>query len=535
MKRPRVDINMEQLDVIVEATRARTLEDQERGALKTALHAMAERLAPQARNSEKSRDVLASPEPAPEPAGAKKEPKPGHGRNGADAFTGATRVAVPHPTLHAGCTCPGCQKGKLLQMKRGPAPRIRFTGQAPVAATIHELERLRCGLCGEVFTADAPEEVGDDKYDESVTSIIGLLKYGRGIPFNRIEAIQQQVGVPLPSTTQWDLVKEGAELMKPILAELCHLAAQADVMHGDDTGVKILNVEREVDDERTGLHTTSIVAGPGAGDTGPRIALFVSGTQHAGENLADLLEGRAADLGRPIVMTDALAANASKVNGIVLTDDESNDGGTAQARPMKLSEGVEVLLANCLTHGRRQVVEVTDAFPQECRLFLEELGKVYGYDREARHLGLDPKQRLQFHKQHSGPVMKNLREWMTSQLDEKRVEPNSRLGKAYKYLLTHWNKLTLFLKHPGAPLDNNLAERAIKKVVLHRKNALFYRTVNGAHVGDLYMSIIHTCELNGANAFEYMTILQKHAPDARKSPSAWLPWNYQAALARPPD
>ena len=113
-----------------------------------------------------------------------------------------------------------------------------------------------------------------------------------------------------------------------------------------------------------------------------------------------------------------------------------------------------------------------------------------------------------------------------------RTEPNSGLGKAMKYLLTHWNPLTLFLRHPGAPLDNNICERALKRAVLHRKNALSYRTMNGAEVGDLFMTLIHTCGLNRVNPLDYLTELQRHAAELRADPAAWMPWNYQEQLAR---
>ena len=114
--------------------------------------------------------------------------------------------------------------------------------------------------------------------------------------------------------------------------------------------------------------------------------------------------------------------------------------------------------------------------------------------------------------------MKELHEWMEAQLAEHKTEPNSGLGKAISYLLNHWRKLTLFLRQPGAPIDNNIVERALKKAILNRKNALFYRTLNGAGVGDLFMSLIHTCELNGANPFDYLTELQRHAAElARQS------------------
>ena len=118
------------------------------------------------------------------------------------------------------------------------------------------------------------------------------------------------------------------------------------------------------------------------------------------------------------------------------------------------------------------------------------------------------------------------------QLDEKHVEPNSGLGKAITYLLKHWDALTLFLRRPGAPLDNNIVERALKKAILHRKNALFYRTQNGARVGDLFMALIHTCELCGANPFEYLTELQRHAAELATNPGKWLPWTYRETLTR---
>ena len=157
---------------------------------------------------------------------------------------------------------------------------------------------------------------------------------------------------------------------------------------------------------------------------------------------------------------------------------------------------------------------------------------VYGYEEQARAGGLSPEERLHFHQEHSGPVMENLHAWLNAQFEEKKVEPNSGLGQAISYLLKHWEKLTLFLKTPGAPLDNNIVERALKKAILHRKNSLFYKTRKGAQMGDLFMSLIHTCELNGANPFDYLTELQRHAEELKQRPSEWMPWNYRETLAR---
>jgi hypothetical protein len=192
----------------------------------------------------------------------------------------------------------------------------------------------------------------------------------------------------------------------------------------------------------------------------------------------------------------------------------------------KLSDGAEILLANCLAHGRRQFVEVAENFPQPCRYVLETLGDVYKYDAQSRQEKLSPAERLAFHQQHSAPVMEQLRQWLEAQFAHHQVEPNSGLGKAITYLLRHWKALTAFLREAGVPLDNNVCERALKRAILHRKNALFYRTLHGSQVGDLFMSLIHTCELADANPFDYLTELQRHAGELTANPSAWMPWNY---------
>ena len=153
--------------------------------------------------------------------------------------------------------------------------------------------------------------------------------------------------------------------------------------------------------------------------------------------------------------------------------------------------------------------------------------------RRPRRQGLVPEARLRFHQEHSQPVMDALHAWFEAQFVEKKVEPNSGLGKAISYCLKRWDRLTLFLQQAGAPLDSNLVERALKKAILHRKNSLFYKTENGAEVGDLFMSLIHTCELNDVHPFEYLIELQNHATELAQNPAAWMPWNYRQTLLEP--
>ena len=165
---------------------------------------------------------------------------------------------------------------------------------------------------------------------------------------------------------------------------------------------------------------------------------------------------------------------------------------------------------------------------------LEELAIVYRIDDRAKKEGLSPEERLRLHQEESRPVMDRLEAWMNALLREKKVEPNSALGNAIAYAQKRWERMTLFLRKPGAPLDNSLCEQILKRAILHRKNSLFYKTLNGARVGDLYMSLIATTKLAGGDPFDYLTELLRHARQVALEPSAWMPWNYRETLARTP-
>lgn len=469
--------------------------------------------------TEKSRQVLAKAREqtgtqADKPAGASgsaasKEKRKGHGRNGVDDYPGAQRVAIPHQNLQPGCPCPLCQEGRLYDLNK-PAPVLRLVAQPIFLATVYELMRLRCHRCLAVFTAKPPAEAGTGKYSEEVPAMLAVLCYGSGMPLHRLEKLQQGFGVPFPAATQWELLRDAAEVMVPVLNCLIQKAAQAWLFHHDDTHMKVLSLlaenatlaaEKRSAKERTGIFTTGILAQTGE----HRIALFFTGRKHAGENLETLLEQRQEGLPTPIQMCDGLSANQLKA---------------AQTHQ-----------ANCNAHSRRRYTELVDAFPKECRFVLETLKEVYQHDAQAKALGLTSQERLHLHQTHSHKPMEELERWAREQLDQKKVEPNSGLGQAITYMLKRWEKLTLFLRIAGAPLDNNAAEQILKRGIMHRKNSMFYRTERGAQVGDLYMSLIETCRFCDANPAEYLTALQKHAPLVSQNPEQWLPWNFRAALS----
>ena len=167
-------------------------------------------------------------------------PPPGHGRNGADDYTAAEKIAVQHASLQPGDACPQCQQGTLYDSR--PGVLVRLVGQSPLHAKIYELQKLRCNLCGTLFTACTPEDLDPEKYDATAGSMIALLKYGSGMPFHRLDRLQENVGIPLPASTQWDIIHAKAERIEPAFDELVRQASDGDVVHNDDTTVKILEL-----------------------------------------------------------------------------------------------------------------------------------------------------------------------------------------------------------------------------------------------------------------------------------------------------
>ncbi|MDA3787569.1 MAG: transposase [Desulfobacula sp.] len=347
----------------------------------------------------------------------KPDEKPkGHGKKGANQYTGADREFIPHQELKHGDPCPLCPKGKVYNLKV-PGVVIRISAQAPRQATISDLEKLRCILCGEVFTAIAPGNITGKHYDETAKAMIAILKYGCGFPWYRMEKLQESLGVPLPASTQWDKVESAADLIYPAFNELKRQAAQGNILHNDDTPMKILElmeennlkVTRKTRDkkDRTGIFTSGIIS---VLDEDRKIALFFTGRNHAGENIDSLYQVRDKGKGPPIQMCDALSRNS-----------------TGQ---------FERIMANCLAHGRRGFVDVVSNFPDECRYVIETLAEVYKTDAKAKNESMSPEERLELHQLHSGPLMEKLKVWLNKQIDDKLVEPNSGLGQAITYMQT---------------------------------------------------------------------------------------------------
>ena len=440
---------------------------------------------------------------------AAKPKKPGHGRMGHDAYPDANQVFVPHGQLQPGDYCPEKCGGKVYSFGAGHV--IRITGNSFAAVTKFELETLRCALCNIVFTADLPNGISKtEKYDPLFKANLAIQKYFAAMPFYRQENIQMMLGFRLPDSTQFDLVEQVADCAYPVIGALEKIAANGESLQYDDTGAKILSVikcnKKNPNSNRTGMFTTGIIGktSVAADQHGQTIALFYTGIRHAGENIKALLENRTILQEKIITMCDALSANTPESLRNIIIE------------------------CNCLAHGFRKFRDLLDYYPEFCLHVIQELGQVY--KNEGTTKGLDKNERLAFHAKHSKPIMDSLFIYLKKQFSEKLIEPNSHLGKAITYMTKRWEKFTMFFTVPGAPIDNNLAERALKIPIRIRKSAMFYKTEHGAHISNILLSLIETAKLNKINPADYFVALQENKSAVHKNPADWVPWMYQKTL-----
>jgi len=436
---------------------------------------------------------------------AAKNKKRKRGHRPASEYTQAKTIAVGHQTLGKGSICPSCQMGRLFNLSPGTV--IRIVGQPWLQVEIYKPERLRCAACGKIFTAALPEEVmTGSRADSTAKAIVSLLKYRGGVPFYRQGQIQDILGTPVSPSEIWEMTEDVADAVQPVYAIMCECASKADLIQNDDTTARILSVIKdrkdrkgtEKEDKRKGTFTTGLLATLENLDV--KIALFFTGVKHAGENLGDLLDKRPKNLSVPI---------------------QQCDGGH------NVPKNHDTELSNCNAHCRRKFYELVKVWPKIVTKIIGWYSFVYANEKSAPE---DPMLRLKWHQERSGPIMQQIKNYCDTLVEQKEIEPNSSMGKAIAYLNNHWEGLTLFLRIPGVPLDNNATERLLKRAVLNRKNAYFYRNETGAKIGDILMSVMETCVQNDANPWEYLVAIQEYQADVRKNPSLWVPWIYKNRL-----
>jgi transposase len=466
----------------------------------------------------------------------------GHGRHGADDFKNARQILLPlGGNLCVGGTCP-CGHGKLYSV--APGKTFRYEAAPLLETRLYATEKLRCNGCSNTFSAHLPAKVTEVQPlsratpEAAATSV--LARYGLGLPDSRLETLQEYQGHPLPNSTQWDIALETFLRLRPFFDSLLTRAANAVSLRCDDAHANVVSLKKQINTEielalsagldpknvRSGVHNTWVVASL---EDGNELHLALTGREHQGEVCYELLLERTES--QPVVLTTDAAAKASTLapfpgpnehGFIAVRGSKQNQQQKSQPAPPALA----ITRSFCLQHLRLHFQEVEKNHPQAVAHVLEHVGAVFAHERQAKEMALSASERLEYHQNHSQPVMNALYQWFQAQFTQKIVEPNSDLGKAISYALNQWTGFTEFLRSENIPLDTNACERDVYFTILHRNNSLHYQTANGATVGDAFMGLAATCRAHNTNPLSYLSALLSFASDANNSPEKWLPWNY---------
>ena len=445
-----------------------------------------------------------------------KSKAPGHGRNGACAFTNADHET--HPIKDT--VCAHCKKGRISNEREKVV--VRIVGQPLFKPELHHIEQGKCLNCGKNVSGDAPPEIYDGIgkaviYHWSACSMLLVIHYTEGMPFKRLESLHQSWGIPFSDSNQWEVVSQSTDYLLPLYKALEQHGIQSVVCFRiDDTGSMVIEIHREIISEveaakALGLSPDSIRTGINA--TCARIdtlkgtvILFYTGRHHAGEIIDQLFQNREIQGTKIIKATDGASKNFSH----------------GQSKKM-----VEI---TCNAHAFLKFQIIKDQFPADYAIVGEAYHHVFEHDAKTKENGMTPEERLAFHQKHSKPWMEKIKEYCTSKIQSRLVEPRSPLWEPLNFIINQWSRLTQFLKVAGAPLDTNLVEQSLIIPVRYLARSFNYQTANGAEVGDMAMSLIATARANEVEPVAYLTHCLANHHDLKLHPEKYLPWNYRERL-----
>jgi transposase len=445
----------------------------------------------------------------------------GHGRNGVGAYRNAAHFFHALKDGVLGGLCPKCGLSKVYR-KREKAI-IHILGQPVINAEVHHYEEGRCRNCGHVERANGPAEahegLGTDyiRYDWSACGMLLVMHYSAGMPFKRLESLQEGWGIPIPDANQWQVVDAADDLLLPLYKALeQHAIAKATNFRTDDTGSMVVELQKQIDaeiaalerlgestkDARTGINATGFYWET---PDGP-VVLYYTGRHHAGEMVDQLLRRRLLSSPKLVKITDGASKNF---------DHEHGD---------KLIE------ATCNAHAFLKFRDIRDKYPAEYAEAGDIYKQVFDHDDEAKALELTPMDRMLFHRKYSWPLMKKLKAMCEEKVKSKLVEPSSPLWEPLTFIINQWDRLTRFCKVPGVPLDTNLIEQALIMPVRYLAGSFNYKTEDGATVGDHAMSLIATARAHGVEPVAYLTECLRCHEDLAKRPDHYLPWVYRKRI-----
>lgn len=373
---------------------------------------------------------------------------------------GPTQQALPiHQTDHYFDGLPDCDVcGRTMgEMNDQFEESEEITvADARFSIAIHRRQKYRCSCNSKILTAPGPPKlIPGGRYSVDFALHVAIAKYCDHLPLERQVRQMARQGLEITSQTLWDQICALAEHLEPTWEALGHQILEEPVLHVDETGWRMM------------------------GAKAPRWTVWgLCAPQSAWYRFAHT---------KSTAMAEKILG---RYRGTLVVD------GFAVYPKLQRSRAGPMRIAHCWAHVDRKFKEATDpAGPiAEIRGLIAEL---YAVEREIEGPfpgdGMAQAQRLALRQARAGPLLDEIYRWATSQGGQRR----SSFGKAVRYLLKHWPGLKLVLEDPRIALDNNAAERALRGVVVGRKNYYGNRSQRGAKVAAILYSLIETAKLRG--------------------------------------
>jgi hypothetical protein len=419
---------------------------------------------------------------------------------------------ILHKLADKNLLCPCCGK-KMHRAHKKSVTIIRIQGLHEERNEIETARCLTCNTTAEAYCTQAQEKTLG-RFEVNAAAVLIALRYSLGMPSFRLEEVTASLGFRVPDSTQWELFESAADSLRDFVVYLKKTASQAELVQLDDTTVRINELTSQfklrkngsieaLKSDRTGVHTTGFIARFAAG----KICLFGSGLHHAGEYFEKMMQARTTEE-QLILMVDASSSNTCKIKNLDFQVEE----------------------ANCNSHALRKFKELKEnsVFEMHISEIMTLYRSIFALDKSLQKSSTDA--RLDAHRTQSLPKMQQIKEKIERDFTNCVVEPNSELGKAYKYFLNHFKELTAFCTLKGAPVCNNETERILKRAIRHRKNSLFFKNLIGAAVGDIHMTLLLTAKENNIDPVKYVASLLLYEKERKENPEAFLPWNFDKTL-----
>lgn len=352
----------------------------------------------------------------------------------------------------------------------------------------HVRKKYACPACeinGEnprIETAARPEMAIDKGLaGPGLLAYIVTSKFADFLPLYRLEDVFARQGFEISRATQSVWCGDVADLVEQLYALMADQVRASHVVATDDTILPMLSKEKCAN---------------------ARMWVYVGDDAHP-YNVFDFTPNRGRD-GPKYFLKD--------YSQVLLADGYGGYNGVVA--------GNGIVRAGCWAHLRRKIIDAEKTAPEIAREAVAMVRSLYAVEKQAREAGV--KERLKLRQEQSKPVLAELREKFLAWKEQ--LLPKHPMAEAIQYGLSQWQELNVFLSDGAVPIDNNVSEREMKRVILNRKNSLFVGNARGGRTAAILASLTSTCKRHDINPQLYLIQLLANLPATpHRDLSAWLP------------